>query len=199
MKLDYIKITGESGGVMRGGNQSDFSSNVKRSGCGMIAACDVLLYKQNKKSLSESEYKHFICEKCTGFFYKHRINLIGVAAYRIVKFFRSHGYSFCFIPRRKLKGSLFEQHIKESLDNDTPVIVRVGLNWNKLQYRVTYTVNGRISQGRMSWHYITVTGMENDMLTYSSWGAVGEMPIADLQKNLGFMGGIILPDKFDWE
>ena len=179
---------------MHGGNQSHFSRNIKRSGCGMIAACDMLLYKQNKKALSDSDYKQFITEKSASFFYKRHVNLIGVAAYRIVKFLRKQGYSFRFVPRRKLKGNLFEQLIKETLDKGTPVIVRVGLNGKKLPYKVTYTVNGRVSQGMMSWHYITVTGIENGMLSYSSWGATGEMSVSDLQNHLGFMGGIIIPD-----
>ncbi len=190
MKLDYIKITNENGGVMHGGNQSHFSKNIKRSGCGMIAACDMLLYKENKKDLSYSDYKQFITEKSTGFFYKHHFNLCGVAAYRIVKFLRKQGYSFRFIPRRRLKGSILEQRIKETLENGTPVIVRIGLNGKKLPYKVNHTVSGRISKGTMSWHYITVTGMENEMLTYSSWGGTGEMQLSDLQQNLGFMGGI---------
>ena len=194
MKLDYIKITNEKGGVMHGGNQSRFSSNIRRSGCGMIAACDMLLYMQNKKALSDSDYMQYITEKSTDFFYKHHFNLIGVAAYRIVYFFRKQGYNFRFLPRRRLKGNLFEQLIKKTLDSGTPVIVRIGLNGKKLPYKVTYTVNGRVSQGTLSWHYITVTGMENGILSYSSWGATGEMAVADLQKNLGFMGGIIIPD-----
>lgn len=191
MKLDYIKITNENGGVMHGGNQSHFEKKIKRSGCGMIAACDMLLYKQNKKALTIDDYKSFITENSQGFFYKFHYNLIGVAAYRIVKFLNKQGYSFRFVSRHKLKGNAFEQAIKSSLENDTPVIVRVGLNGKKLPYKINYTVNGRISRGTMSWHYITVTGMENDVLSYSSWGGTGEMPVAELQNNLGFMGGII--------
>ena len=194
MKLDYIKIITESGGVMRGGNQSRFGKNIKRSGCGMIAACDMLLYLNDKRSLSESEYKQFIAENSSNFFYRLHFNIIGVAAFRIVKFLRRQGYSFRFVPRRRLKGASFEQHIAEVLNEGTPVIVRIGLNGKKLSYKVTYTVNGRVSQGTVSWHYITVTGMENGVLTYSKWGAVGEMPAADLQKHLGFMGGIIIPN-----
>jgi len=190
MKLDYIKITNENGGVMHGGNQSHFSDNIKRSGCGMIAACDMLLYKENKKALSHSDYKQFIVEKSESFFYKHRFNLFGVAAYRMIKFLRKQGYSFRFIPRRRLRGDAFGQLIKEMLDKGTPVMVRIGLNGKKLPYKVNHTVSGRISKGAMYWHYITVTGMENGMLYYSSWGATGEMSLSDLQQNLGFMGGI---------
>ncbi len=190
MKLDYIKIINENGGIMHGGNQSHFSKNIKRSGCGMIAACDMLLYKENKKTLSHSDYKQFITEKSRSFFYKHHLNLLGVAAYRIVKFLRRQGYNFRFVPRRKMKGDTFGQLIKETLEKGTPVIVRIGLNGEKLPYKVNHTVSGRISKGTMSWHYITVTGMENEMLSYSSWGGTGEVPLSDLYQNLGFMGGI---------
>lgn len=194
MKLDYLKITDERHGVMCGGNQSDFGKNISRSGCGMIAACDMLLYKQGRKNLSHTDYKQFIISNSADFFYKRHINIIGVTAYRIVKFLRKQGYSFRFIPRNKLKGTAFEKNIRESLDGGTPVIVRIGLNGKKLPYKVSYMTSGRVSQGTMSWHYITVTGLENGVITYSSWGATGEMAVSDLQKNLGFMGGIILPD-----
>ena len=197
VKLDYIKIKVGSGGIMQGGNQSNFSKNIKRRGCGMIAACDMLLYKQGRKDISDSEYKQFVNDNSNSFFYKMHYNLIGVAAYRVVKFLRKQGYNFRFVPWYRLKGERFRQLVSETLEKDTPVIVRVGLNGKKLPYKVLYTVNGRTSQGMMSWHYITVTGMENDTLTYSSWGATGEVKVADLQKNLGFMGGIIIPKSTD--
>ncbi len=192
MKLDYIKITNENGGVMYGGNQSLFGKNIKRSGCGMIAACDMLLYKQNKKALTMDDYKQFVTENSQSFFYKFHFNFIGVSARRIIKFLCRKGYSFRFIPRCSLKGETLEQTIKKSLENDTPVIARIGLNGKKLPYRITYTVNGRISQGTMSWHYITVTGLKNGILTFSSWGGTGEMSLSDLQQHFGFMGGIII-------
>lgn len=192
MRLDYIKITNENGGVMHGGNQCLFGRNIHRSGCGMIAACDMLLYKQNKKALTMDDYKQFITENSQSFFYKFHFNLIGISARRIIKFLRKQGYTFRFIPRYSLKGETLEQTIKKSLENDTPVIVRIGLNGKKLPYCITYTVNGRISQGTMSWHYITVTGLENDILTFSSWGGTGEMSLSDLQQHFGFMGGIII-------
>ena len=195
MKLDYIKITVENGGIMQGGNQSDFSKFIRRSGCGMIAACDMLLYKQGRKNLTDREYKQFVNANCRSFFYKRRLNLIGVSAHSIVKFLYKQGYRFRFVPGYRLNEERLEQLVSESLETDTPVIVRIGLNRKKLPYRLTYTVNGSISQGKLFWHYITVTGLENSILTYSSWGAVGEMKISELKKNFGFMGGIIIPQK----
>lgn len=192
MRLDYIKITNENGGVMHGGNQSFFGKNISRSGCGMIAVCDMLLYKQNKKALTIDDYKQFITENSQSFFYKLHLNFIGISAHRIIKFLRRKGYTFRFIPRHRLKGETLEQTIKKSLGNDTPVIIRIGLNRKKLPYSITYTVSGRISHGTMSWHYITVTGLENGILTFSSWGGTGEMSVSDLQQHFGFMGGIII-------
>lgn len=192
VKLDYIKITDGKSGVMHGGNQSDFCRKICRSGCGMIAACDMLLYKQGRKALSHGEYKQFISEQ-ESFFYGFHFTFIGVTACRIIRFLRRQGFSFRFVPQYRLKGTALEQLISEALEKDTPVIVRVGLNRKKLPYRLFYTVSGRISQGMMSWHYITVTGMENGTLYYSSWGAIGEMPVSHLQEHMGFLGGIIIP------
>ncbi|MBQ8786153.1 MAG: hypothetical protein IJZ61_00800 [Oscillospiraceae bacterium] len=190
MKLDYIKITNRNGGIMHGGNQSFFSKNIKRSGCGMIAACDMVLYKQNRKTLGIDEYKQFVAEKSV-FFYRFHINLIGVTAFRIVRFLRKHSFSFRFVPSRKLNGERFEKLVKASIENGNPVIVRVGLNGNKLPYNVFHSDSGKYSHGTLSWHYITVTGFENDRFFYSSWGGTGEISITDLRDHLGFMGGII--------
>ena len=190
MKLDYIKITDKCG-EMHGGNQSDFGRKIKRSGCGMIAACDLLLYLQNKKNISDSEYKLFVENEAKNFFYRFHLNIIGITATRIIRYLGRKGYSFRFVSRRKLKGECFEQLITESLKKGIPVIVRVGLNGNRLAYKVVNPKNGRVFQDTMSWHYITVTGLKNGVLTYSSWGSAGEMQIDNLQKNLGFTGGII--------
>ncbi len=190
MKLDYIKVTDKCG-AMHGGNQSDFGGNIKRSGCGMIAACDLLLYLQNKKNISDSDYRLFIENEARNFFYRFHFNIIGITATRIIRYFRRKGYSFRFVSRSKLKGERFEQLISESLEKGVPVIVRVGLNRNRLAYKAVNPKSGRVFQGTMSWHYITVTGLENGVLTYSSWGSIGEMQIEELHKNLGFTGGII--------
>ncbi len=195
MKLDYLKITDEKCGVKHGGNQSNFGKNVRRSGCGMIAACDMLLYKNGKKSLSDSEYQQFVTSLCKSFFYKHRLNCFGVPAGRIVSFLAKQDLHFRFVPRRKLSNGKLGQLVREALESDTPVIVRVGLNGSGLPYKVTYDTNGRTSCGTMFWHYITVTGAEEDRLFFSSWGATGEMKLDVLQEKLGFMGGIIIPDK----
>ncbi|MBQ5318072.1 MAG: hypothetical protein J6K17_03140 [Oscillospiraceae bacterium] len=191
MKLDYIKVIDENGGVMHGGNQSHFTKNINRSGCGMIAACDMLLYLQNSKNLPLSEYNRFVAEKSKSYFYKMHFNLVGISASRIIKFLSKQGHRFCFIPWYKLKGDLLEKKIKKSIENNIPVIVRIGLNRNRLPYKLSNTASGRITQGKMSWHYITVIGIENSTLHFSSWGRAGEMELSDLQQHIGFMGGII--------
>ncbi len=191
MKLDYIKLTDGKCGAMHGGNQSDFGRKIKRSGCGMIAACDLLLYLQNKKNISDREYKLFVENEAKNFFYRFHLNFIGITASRIVRYLRRKGYGFRFVSRYRLKDERFEQLISESLKKGIPVIVRIGLNRKGLAYRAVNPKNGRVSQGTMFWHYITVTGLENGVLTYSSWGSIGEMQIEELQKNLGFTGGII--------
>ncbi len=194
MKLGYIKIVNGKGGISCGGNQSDFGGSIGRSGCGMIAACDILLYMQGRRILSDSEYRQFVNSAGRRFFYRRHFSYIGVTAHSIVKFLRSNGCRFRFVPKRKLSGGRLEQLVREAIGRDTPVIVRIGLNGKRLPYSVKYTVNGRTSHGIMSWHYITVTGIENGVLNYISWGATGEMPADVLQKNLGFMGGIFVPD-----
>ena len=194
MKLDYIKIL-DGAKEFHGGNQSNFGKNAARSGCGMIAACDMLLFLTGRRSLSAEEYRRFVESACSSFFYRYNLNLFGVTARRIVKYLGEKGFMFRFVPKRKLKGAVLEQYISESLDSGIPVIARIGLNQKKLHYKITYPVSGKYSQGSMSWHYITLTGLEKDTVFFSSWGGKGEMLLSDLQLYMGIMGGIIVPDR----
>lgn len=192
MKLDYLKIRTENGEIY-GGNQSMFSKNIKRSGCGMIASCDTVLFVKGKKSVDESEYRRII--ENSGF-YRRRLRPFGIPTGFICRYLASclDGRKFLFIPARRLSRESMEKHFTDSIGAGIPVIVRVGFNGKKFRCRITNPVNGRQSESKISWHYITVTGCENGSVFFSTWGKQGEAELSELHRHLGVLGGIIVSE-----
>ncbi len=198
MELKYIRIK-TSGGLMYGGDQKLFGKQAARSGCGMIAACDMLLYLDGRSSepIAFNEYARFVTDFRDNIAYKNSLNLFGIPSRKLVKMLNEHSGNrfFEFYGRKKFrpdKNSLAE-FIEKSLKNGMPVIVRVGANGKSLPYEIRYPASGnKLRKGMMNWHYITFTGIsESGLLTFSSWGGKGTMRCSDLQSHFGFTGGII--------
>lgn len=84
MELDYIKIK-NGNGVLYGGNQKYFGKAVSKSGCGMIAACDMLLYLSGKNAgtISFSDYTAFAEKLRDEIFYKNTRNPFGIFPRRL--------------------------------------------------------------------------------------------------------------------
>jgi len=187
-ELEYLKIKTESG-VMYGGDQKLFGRLSAHSGCGMIAACDTLLYLDGVTEIPFKEYARFVTNFRDNAAYRRSLNLLGIPARRLVNLLNetAEEFEFKFYSRKKFrKGESLAEFIDQSIDNGMPVIVRVGANGKTLPYE---TPRG---QGMMSWHYITATGIsDSGMLTFSSWGKKGVMSCAELQRHFGFTGGVI--------
>lgn len=198
MEIDYVKIIREAG-YLYGGNQDLFGKKASRSGCGMIAACDVILYLQGKRSLQFSEYEEFV----TGFrdneAYKNSSNLIGIFPRKLSGMINSHikEPEYVFISRRKFTRDSLREFISDSLLEEFPVIVRIGANGKKLPYKIKYSDPAiRFTEGKTDWHYITVTGMtDSGTLIFSSWGGRGELECELLYKYFGITGGVIASEK----
>lgn len=195
MELDYIKIKTENDGIMYGGCQNLFGEKVRKSGCGMIAVCDMLLFLQGKTAEPETmeEYRKYAESFRDNVAYKRRKNLIGISPFRAAKMLSEHscGRKFRFYSKIKFTRHKLSEYIKFSLENGLPVIVRIGANGKKLPYDIVYPASNRHAQGKMTWHYITVTGISEDTLVFSSWGGKGTMLLTDLHRHFGFSGGII--------
>ncbi|MDE6745361.1 MAG: hypothetical protein K2J72_01845, partial [Oscillospiraceae bacterium] len=120
-----------------------------------------------------------------GFFQRRLANIITVKS----------GRKFAYYPAVKFlsaNGKKLADYISASLSSGVPVIVRVGADIDGLPYKIKYPASGRSCAGKMSWHYITVTGIsESGILTFSSWGGKGTASCAELYKHFGFTGGII--------
>lgn len=200
MELKYLKIN-TGGGYLYGGDQKLFGKAVSSSGCGMIAACDVLLRLSGKSGgeISFPEYAVFAEKLRDETFYKGRKNFLGIFPRRLAKILtEKSGRKFTYFPARKLRGKngkKLVEIISRSLSGGAPVIVRVGFSFKGLPYKIKYPASGKVRSGKMSWHYITVTGVsESGVLTFSSWGGRGTADCHVLSKSFGFTGGIIAAD-----
>lgn len=200
MELGYLKIK-TAGGYLYGGDQKLFGKAASSSGCGMIAACDMLLWLSGKvgEEFPFSEYAAFAERLRDETFYNGTRNLIGIFPRRLARILtEKSGKKFSYIPARKLRGEngkKFEEIISRSLNGGVPVIVRVGFSFKGLPYKIKYPASGKVRSGKMSWHYITVTGIsESGALTFSSWGGRGSADCRELCRRFGFTGGIVAAD-----
>lgn len=200
MELEYLKIK-TAGGYLYGGDQKLFGKAVSSSGCGMIAACDVLLLLSGKGGgeMTFPEYATFAEKLWDKAFYKGRKNFLGIFPRRLAKILtEKSGRKFTYLPARKLRGESgkkLEEIISRSLNGGVPVIVRVGFSFKGLPYKIKYPASGKVRSGKMNWHYITVTGVsESGTLTFSSWGGKGTADCRKLVKGFGFTGGIVALD-----
>lgn len=203
MELDYLKIK-TAGGVLYGGDQKILGKAVSESGCGMIAACDMLLYSAGKggTEISLSEYTAFAEKLRDDVFYKDTRNPLGIFPRRIAKILSEKSErKFVFYPALKFfsrDGKRLADFISRSIQNGVPVIVRVGADIGGLPYKIRYPASGnRLREGKMRWHYITLTGIsESGVLTFSSWGGKGTVSCSELYRHFGFTGGVVAEAQF---
>ncbi|MCM1024271.1 MAG: hypothetical protein NC395_09455 [Prevotella sp.] len=186
---------------MYGGDQKLFGKSVSRSGCGMIAACDTLLYTERKDGaeISLADYTAFVKKLRDSVFYNGTRNPIGIFPRRLAEILTGiSGRKFVFYPAANFfsrDGKKLADFISRSLENGAPVIVRLGADIFGLPYKIRYPARGnKLRTGKMRWHYITVTGIsESGILTFSSWGGKGHAHCRDLCRRFGFTGGIVVP------
>lgn len=195
-EIEHTKVIVENGIITYGGNQSRFGDEVRKTACGMIAACDMLLRFRDKgcTPLPFDEYRNFVSNMTENHFYKHSRNSLGVPVYKILNALNKGQAErrFRFISRVFLSAESLTAIITKSLESNMPVIVRIGANRKKLPYKIAFPVSGNTErEERMTWHYITATGIEKNNLIFYSWGGKGTMKISDLCRFFGFTGGII--------
>lgn len=194
MELNYLRISVPSG-HMHGGDQALFGKKVSRSGCGMIAVCDYILYSHGKRNISFEEYSEFVSRFRDEEAYLHSANLLGISPKKAVKLINAHvkAPGVTFISHSEFSPGSLKNFIYDSVSEGLPVIVRIGLNGNKLPYRMQYPgKGGSMGHGSTGWHYITVTGITGQgKVIFSSWGGKGETDIGMLFRHFGLTGGVI--------
>ena len=192
IKHNYICV---SSGLRRsfGGSQMLSASKTMREvGCGVIASLDLLLYlcrfhpgcldcsffakAAEDGIIDEKEYDELALALSRRFFPmipKLGINGILLAGGLNLFFMR---YKFPFRASWGIgKGNLFSQ-IENMLEEDIPVILSIGPNfplfWQKNQLTFySRDLNGTLKPScRINAHYVTVTGIDDELLKISSWG-----------------------------
>ena len=198
MELEYVTIK-TAGGLMYGGDQKLFGSTVRKSGCGMIAACDMILFLRGETKQGFAEYGKFVENIRDNEAYKKNSNPFGLSPFKTAQLINRHSENHCFVFLNHVffGEKKLVRYIEKSIAADLPIILRIGANGKRLPYNIVYPASGsRRASGYMTWHYITITGISGDVLTFSSWGGMGEMSVRDLRRFWGVTGGLITDKKY---
>lgn len=176
LRSSFLRVENEQG-KSYGGNQKWFPYGfLKKSGCGVIGAANVILHLKGKKEVSRSEYMDFAKELWK--YYFPVIPGIGMNGITLMvglnRYFRKQElpYRACYqISRKKML-----HRMDEMLSANVPVILSIGPNFPKLTGKKTITLytkerNGQyLAKTGTKAHYVTVTGRIGTWLRISSWG-----------------------------
>lgn len=171
-----------------GGNQAWFPYKfLRKVGCGVISATDVLLHLKGKQQLTKLEYLDFakyIWRKylpvIPGFGINGITLMVGLNRY----FFKKN------LPYKaswKISGRKMLPRIDEMLKKDIPVILSVGPNFPKFWRKEKLSFYKKTDDGRCipsvktCAHYVTVTGREGQWFQISSWGKEYYIDIREYQ------------------
>lgn len=161
-----------------GGNQAWLPHRfLRKNGCGVIAAADVLRYLQKQETcLTEQEYLAFAKELWTGYlpvipgFGMNGLTMMnGLNRYFLRK---KMPYRACW----KVSSKKMLNRIDEMLGQDLPVIMAIGPNFPKIWEKKTLTLYQKDENGnefpasKTKAHFVTVTGRDERKLRISSWG-----------------------------
>ncbi len=192
LKNPFLRV-GTTQGNLYGGNQMLLPRRyVRKVGCGVVAALNLLLYLEaydlqaesgrccrhlNKQGQLSLDTYNQLAE-----YLRHRyipvIPWVGVVGYALP--FGLNLY-FCRhkIPYRAIwcvsKKKLWKR-MEAMLKDDKPVILSIGPNWPNRwgkSYLSFYQKDGQENYRRVTRtraHYVTVTGMDDTWLKISSWG-----------------------------
>ena len=162
--------------IAYGGNQAWFSYRfLRKTGCGVISAADVLLHLQGRETMSEEAYMEFA--KNLWMHYLPVIPGFGMNGLTLMTglnlYFRKHQ-----LPYRawwKISSGKMITRIDQMLEIDIPIIFAVGPNfpkfWGKVKLNFYVKNNDKyVPATKICAHFVTVTGREGAFLKISSWG-----------------------------
>ena len=176
LKSQYHFVNTKTG-TAYGGNQAWFPYKfLRKTGCGVISASDVLMHMQGKAELSEQEYMEFA--KHLWLHYLPVIPGFGMNGLTLMlglnRYFVNHHmpYRACW----KLSAKKMLNRIDEMLEKDIPAILAVGPNFpdfwgkKKLNFYTKTSIGTYIPDAKTKAHFVTVTGRDGIYLQISSWG-----------------------------
>lgn len=191
LKYPYISVA-YNGEESFGGSQTMYPGKIlSKSGCGLIAAADLLLYISkyhdlintselaafvNSDIIAQRDYEKLLISLCRKYFPiipYHGMNGLGLMA-GMELFFRKNNIPYTC--RWHIKDSDLWDKVSEMLENDIPVILAVGPNfplfWRKGR-TVLYTKTADDKYKAISSvtaHFVTITAMNEEWVKISSWG-----------------------------
>jgi len=187
----YISIALPHGLSYGGGQQHSRDAMLRRCGCGVVAAADLLLYLTRWHShgavdyfaglLTDEPVPLSVYDTLLRDLNRREFPMIPYAGINGVMlmagmqlFFRRHGMPYtarwCMAP-----GGLWER-IEEMLREDIPVIMSVGPNFpliwrnKRVRFYAQTPAGGYVPASQAKAHYFTVTGLDGEWLRISSWG-----------------------------
>ncbi|MEE1031544.1 MAG: hypothetical protein U0L12_05330 [Ruminococcus sp.] len=188
LKNDWIKVKTETGETF-GGNQKNFDREfLQKSGCGVIAATDIMLYLgKNHPKYSSDE---FSCDKDTLTIEEYNVYaeklwkkyLPVIPGHGMSGFVLALGMNVYFLRHRiplfawwAVRPRKLQRSIDTMLSQELPVIVSVGPNlpffWKKKKLNLYVKEDGKyISANETRAHYMTIVGREGRWIHLSSWG-----------------------------
>lgn len=159
-----------------GGNQAWFPYGfLRKNGCGVISASDVLLHLHGKESMTEEAYIAFA--KNLWLHYLPVIPGFGMNGLTLMT-----GLNLYFTKQRlpyracwRISSGKMISHIDKMLGKDIPVILSVGPNfpkfWGKQKLNFYTKINDKyIPSTKICAHFVTVTGRDGAYLKIASWG-----------------------------
>lgn len=187
LKHPFLQVETKKG-ISYGGNQAWFPYRfLRKMGCGVISATDVLLHIKGKQQISELEYTDFAKQiwkyylpVIPGFGMNGFMLMLGLNRYFVKK---SLPYRACW----KLSGKKMLSRIDAMLAKGFPVILSVGPNFPKFWGKETLTFYTKIDEekyipaAKVRAHFVTVTGREGQYLQISSWGKECYMNLREYQ------------------
>ncbi len=176
IKKEYIHVMNNSVRSF-GGNQGwSASKTVRGYGCGAVAGFDLTLYLSDERSFDDvdSYLKRFQKDR---FLYPliYSFGIAGLILAPAVKLSMLKHHL-----RYKVRWAVFPRNLRkaceEMLANDIPVIFSVCQVFNflwkpaGLQLYIKDAAGNLVPRTRARSHYMTITALEGDEMTVSSWG-----------------------------
>ncbi len=191
LKYPYISVQYQDGLSYGGSQRMSESKILKSSGCGVVAALDLLLYLTKSRSIHVDsklkalslfdaipwkKYNHMLSRLCRSYFPVipyHGMNGLGLMAGMQMFFLKNkmpYSCHWCISDRDLWKK------VYQMLDEDIPVIMSVGPNfpliWKKGK-AILYIKNDKgnyTPASSVKAHFITITGIDDNWIEISSWG-----------------------------
>jgi len=187
IKHEYPKVNLPGGSYSYGGNQMLSPDKImRRCGCGIVAAADLLLYlhryhkplpifAEMGEELTRDGYEALLQSlrrKYFPLFYPVGMNGISLAL-GLNRIFRKNDLPLR--ARWDMSESKLWSRMEEMLLRDLPVILSIGPNFPRMWRKgkeTLYRLDGdtRRAAAETVAHYVTVTGMDEEWLRISSWG-----------------------------